>query len=112
MIIPLSKPGIATIGLFTVIGYWNDWFLGLLYIMNPKLVSLQYLLMKMQSNLEFIRQNSTFANSAEGLQYAMNMPTDTGRMAMTVIVMTPLLFAYPFFQKYFVKGLTLGSIKG
>lgn len=112
IVFPLSKPGLATVGLFSVIGYWNDWFLGLLYITKPRLVSIQYMLMKIQNSLEFIKQNSAFANSADGVQLALNTPSESGRMALTVVVMTPILFAYPFFQKYFVKGLTLGSVKG
>lgn len=112
IVVPLSKPGMATIGLFSVIAYWNDWFLGLLYITKPKLVPIQYLLMKMQDSLEFIKQNSAFANSPDGIELALNAPTESGRMALTVLIMTPILFAYPFFQRYFVKGLTLGSVKG
>lgn len=112
IVFPLSKPGLATVGLFVLIGYWNDWFAGLLYIMNPKLVPIQTLLTRIQNSLEFIKQNSELANSAAGVDLAVNAPTESGRMALTVLVMTPILFAYPFFQKYFVKGLTIGSVKG
>jgi len=112
IVIPLAKPGLATIGLFCVVGLWNDWFSGLLYISNPKLVSIQYMLYKIQRSLEFITQNSRYANSAEGLQQIMNMPNESGRMALVVIATTPILFAYPFFQRYFIQGLTIGSVKG
>lgn len=112
IVFPLSKPGLATIGLFCVIGLWNDWFTGLLYITNPRLVSIQYMLYKIQNSIEFIRQNSRYANSPEGLKLLMDMPNESGRMALVVIVITPILFTYPFFQRYFVHGLTIGSIKG
>lgn len=112
IVLPLSKTGLATIGLFMVIGYWNDWFLALLYITKRNLIPLQFMLMKILNNLEFIRQSSKFLNTNYGAEMAKNIPTEGGRMAFTAIVMTPILFAYPFFQKYFISGLTIGSVKG
>lgn len=110
IVVPLSKPGLATIGLFTLIQYWNDWFQGLLYITTPKKTPLQTTLWSLQNSLEFLRSNSSMPAS-EMSELMKNIPTDSTRMAMTVLVITPIIFAYPFFQKYFVKGLTVGGVK-
>lgn len=110
IVLPLSKPGIATIGMFTMIAYWNDWFLGMLYIVDQKKYPVQTLLWSMQNSLEFMKQSS--ANALEYAEMAQNAPTDSGRMALTVLVVLPILLAYPYFQKYFVKGLTVGGVKG
>lgn len=110
IVLPLSKPGIATIGLFTMIAYWNDWFQGMMYIFDQKKYPVQTLLWSMQNSLEFMKSSST--NAMEYMEMARNAPTDSGRMALTVLVVVPILLAYPFFQKYFVKGLTVGGVKG
>ena len=110
IVTPLSKPGLATIGMFTTIAYWNDWFLGMLYIIDQTKYPVQTLLWSMQNSLEFMKQSS--ANALEYAEMAANAPTDSGRMALTVLVVLPILLAYPFFQKYFVKGLTVGGVKG
>ena len=110
IVLPLCKPGLATIGMFTTIAYWNDWFLGMLYIVDQKKYPVQTLLWSMQNSLEFMKQSS--ANALEYAEMAANAPTDSGRMALTVLVVLPILLAYPFFQKYFVKGLTVGGVKG
>ena len=110
IVLPLSKPGLATIGMFTTIAYWNDWFLGMLYIVDQKKYPVQTLLWSMQNSLEFMKQSS--ANALEYAEMAANAPTDSGRMALTVLVVLPIFLAYPFFQKYFVKGLTVGGVKG
>lgn len=110
IVLPLSKPGIATIGLFTVIAYWNDWFLGMLYIFETKKYPIQTLLQSMQNSMEALTQSSN--NALEYAEMAKNAPTDSARMALTVLVVVPVLLAYPFFQKYFVKGLTVGGVKG
>lgn len=110
IVLPLSKPGIATIGLFTMITYWNDWFSGMLYMMDNSKYPVQTLLWSMQNSLEAMRASS--ANALEYAEMAKNAPTESGRMALTVLVILPILLAYPFFQKYFVKGLTIGGVKG
>lgn len=110
VVLPLSKPGMATIGLFTVIAYWNDWFLGMLYIFETKKYPIQTLLQSMQNSLEALTQSSN--NALEYAEMAKNAPTDSGRMALTVLVVLPVMLAYPFFQKYFVSGLTVGGVKG
>lgn len=109
---PLMKAGVATIGLFTCVGFWNNWFTAMLYIDNPKLVPLQTLLQRIQNNIDFIKSNAQFAASVEGTEMLRNMPTESVRMAITVIVTLPILFVYPFFQRYFIQGLTIGSVKG
>ena len=110
VVLPLSKPGLATIGLFTVIAYWNDWFLGMLYMFETKNYPIQTLLQSMQNSMEALSQSS--ANALEYAEMAKNAPTDSGRMVLTVMVVLPVMLAYPFFQKYFVKGLTVGGVKG
>ena len=110
IVLPLSKPGIATIGLFTMITYWNDWFSGMLYMMDNRKYPVQTLLWSMQNSLEALKASS--ANALEYAEMARNAPTESGRMALTVLVILPILLAYPFFQKYFVKGLTIGGVKG
>lgn len=112
IVLPLFKPGLATIGLFSLVGRWNDWFTGMLYIRNPRLVPLQTLLTNIQKDIGFIKQNSSIASTPDGLELLRSLPGENMRMACTVIVITPILFAYPFFQRYFVQGLTVGSIKG
>ncbi|WBY63975.1 carbohydrate ABC transporter permease [Thermocaproicibacter melissae] len=112
IVIPIARPALATIALFSMVGLWNDWFTGLLYINTPSKEPLQVLLQKLQSTLDYLTTNASFASSADGIRMALNMPTDSVRMALTVLIMTPILFAYPFFQKYFVRGITIGSVKG
>ncbi len=112
IVLPLSKAGLATIGLFSLVGRWNDWFTGMLYIENTKLVPLQTLLQRIQKNIDFIKNNSDAASTQSGLELLNAMPPESTRMAITIIATIPILFAYPFFQRYFVKGLTIGSVKG
>ncbi|MCI9221290.1 MAG: carbohydrate ABC transporter permease [Lachnospiraceae bacterium] len=108
---PLFKAGLGTIGLFSFVGRWNDWFTGMLYIDNNKLMPLQTLLTKMQNNVDYLKSNSEVASTPEGLAMLKNLPGTNLRMACTVLAVVPILFAYPFFQRYFVQGLTVGSIK-
>ncbi|SDD03703.1 putative aldouronate transport system permease protein [Paenibacillus sp. UNCCL117] len=109
IVLPLSLPGLATIGLFSAIVYWNDWWLPLMLITNDKLLNVQYLLYKAQSFADFL-------SSASGLNYGsvmqMSPPSLTLRMALAVVGIGPIVLAYPFFQKYFVQGLTIGAVKG
>ncbi|MEK8213895.1 MULTISPECIES: carbohydrate ABC transporter permease [unclassified Paenibacillus] len=108
IVLPISLPGIATIGLFSTLGFWNDWFNALLYIDNPNLIPLQTLLIRIQNNMDFIVQNSSQVVSYD---IAATLPTETVRMAMVVLATLPIALAYPFFQKYFIQGLTIGSVK-
>ncbi|CAJ1183425.1 sugar ABC transporter permease [Companilactobacillus paralimentarius DSM 13238 = JCM 10415] len=109
IVIPLAVPGIATISLFAALGYWNDWFNALLYIQSDNLVPLQYLLMKIQSNIEMLSQNASSGTQFGGS--LMAIPKEATRMAMVVIATLPIACSYPFFQKYFVRGLTIGGVK-
>ncbi|OCT15714.1 sugar ABC transporter permease [Paenibacillus pectinilyticus] len=108
IVLPLSLPILATIGLMLGISYWNDWFNGLIYVTDSKLFSIQNMLNRMLSDLQFLQQSSM--NNAS--QAATNVPTDSVRLAIAVIGIIPIFCAYPFFQKFFVKGLTLGAVKG
>ena len=108
-VLPLSKPAIATVALLTFLVKWNVWETSMLYITNSKLYSLQYLLQSIMSNIEML-QNSTL--DASMMLTTKDIPTETVRMAMAMIVAGPALVVFPFFQKYFVKGLTVGSVKG
>lgn len=111
IVLPISLPGLATIGLFCTLGYWNDWFNALLYIENPSFTPLQYMLMKIENSIEFISQNSGKINTAQSVEILANLPKETSKMAMVVLATGPIVLAYPFFQKYFVSGLTVGAIK-
>lgn len=108
IILPISKPALATVGLFTAFAYWNDWYHCFLYINHNELTSLQYYLYRVMSEASFMATN-TMANS---MLSGQSIPTTTVRMAMCVLAAGPMLIIFPFFQKYFVKGLTVGAVKG
>lgn len=112
IVLPLSKAGLATIALFVLVGKWNDWFTGMLYIDNPKLVPVQTMLTRIQQKIDFIKNNSDMASTPDGQRMLMSMPTEQTRMAILVLSTLPIIFAYPFFQRYFIQGLTIGSVKG
>ncbi|NJD03752.1 MAG: carbohydrate ABC transporter permease [Ruminiclostridium sp.] len=109
IIAPLSKPVIATIGLFCLLGKWNEWYMTLLYIRNEKLFTLQYLLQRVLNEVQFLKEYASQMNI-----YTANMkpPTLSMRYALTVVAAGPMLIIFPFFQKYFTKGLTIGAVKG
>lgn len=110
VVLPISTPVLATIGLFLTFGYWNDWFQSSLYISNAKLVSLQALLNNMMRSLDYIANNPSAGLSLQ--QYRNQMPSESVRMAIAVVIVIPIACAYPFFQKYFISGLTIGAVKG
>jgi|SRR5690625_3184904 len=105
MVLPLSLPIMATIGLLQVIIYWNDWFNGLIYLTDPKLFSIQNLLNRMISDIQFLSSNNV------GPTAFAQMPSTAVRMAIAAIAVVPIIVAYPFFQKYLVKGIALGGVK-
>ncbi len=109
IVLRLSTPVLATIGLFYTLNYWNDWFNSMVYINNSKIYSLQYLLNRILLNIQFLVQNTRNNHASEQIAA---MPTETVRMAMAIIGIGPIVLAYPFFQKYFIKGLTVGAVKG
>jgi multiple sugar transport system permease protein/putative aldouronate transport system permease protein len=108
IILPISLPSMATIGLFYALAYWNEWFRVLLYIDDSKLFSLQYLIMAILRSASFV---SDIAQEGGITDYSF-LPTYSVRMATLVVAIGPIVFVYPFIQKYFVKGLTVGGIKG
>ena len=110
IVLPISLPGIATIALFLTLGYWNDWFNAMLYIDDNSLMPLQYLLIRIESSMEFLSNNAALMG-ANAIEASANMPKDTAKMAIVVITTLPIIFAYPFFQRYFVNGLTIGAVK-
>ena len=110
IIAPIAKPGIATIALLNALSYWNEWYLSLLYITSAKYVPLQYLLMQLQRNVDFIVANSAMMG-AEAANASRNLPSASLRMALCVFIVIPIAFAYPFFQRYIIAGLTIGSVK-
>ncbi len=109
IVLPCSLPGVATITLFYALGYWNDWYTGMIYIDGNDLVCLQLLLQRIIKDIDFL-------NSAEAMSTGMNtgkeLPTVSARMAMCILAAGPMLLIFPFFQKYFRTGITIGSVKG
>lgn len=112
IVLPISLPGLATIALFSSLNYWNDWFQSLLYITDPSLTTLQYLLIKIENNMEFMINNAMYMGSGQSSAISQTIPRTTTRMAMVVLCTGPIILVYPFFQKFFIKGLTVGSVKG
>lgn len=108
LILPLSKPALATVALFAALGYWNDWFGALLYISDPHLYPLQYLLYQIQGSLDYLTSATNIAST--GIQ--VQVPAETVRMAMVVITTGPIVLAFLPLQKYFVRGIMLGGLKG
>ncbi len=112
IVIPIVKPGIATVALLNALAYWNDWFLALLYIRTEtQLIPLQYLLMQIQRSAEFLAANSHMMGT-EASRAIAQLPSQSLRMALVVLIVVPIACAYPFFQRYVVAGLTIGSVKG
>ena len=111
IVLPISKPVLATIGLFLAFGYWNDWFQAQLYITSDSLRSLQSMLNQIQNNVAFLTKNPT-AMLTSSAELKKNMPQESVRMAIAFVVAVPIACVYPFFQKYFISGLTVGAVKG
>ena len=109
IVLPLSLPVLATVGLFQGLAYWNDWFNGLIYLTDSRLYSLQNLLNRIIMDLQFITDSQDVAG---GPDFTATIPMESVRMAIAVIGVVPIMIVYPFFQKFFVKGLTLGAVKG
>lgn len=111
IVLPISKPVLATIGLFLAFGYWNDWFQAQLYISSDELRSLQSMLNQIQNNVAYLTKNPT-AMLTSSSDLKKNMPQESVRMAIAFVVAVPIACVYPFFQKYFISGLTVGAVKG
>lgn len=110
IVLPISLPGIATIALFLSLGYWNDWYNAMLFIDKNSLIPLQYLLMRIENSMEFLANNASKLGVTQ-IEAAAALPKETAKMAMVTLATAPIIFAYPFFQKYFVNGLTIGAVK-
>ena len=110
IVLPISLPAVATIGLFYTFAYWNDWLMAKYYLNSTMqdLFPLQYVLISLESSIEFLSRNSQFMAPGE----ASKVPAETVRMAMVMIAVVPIACSYPFFQKYFISGLTIGAVKG
>ena len=105
VILPLAKTGLATIGLFIALDYWNDWYNTMLYISDSSKFTLQYLLYNMLSSAEAMASVTSSVGTGA-------LPTQTMKLAMAIVAAGPVIFVYPFVQKYFVKGITVGAVKG
>jgi putative aldouronate transport system permease protein len=112
IIVPLSKPVIATIALFSLLGRWNEWQATLLYIRDERLYTLQFLLQRILREAEFTKNFISQLPGTMAASLGKNMPTLSMRYAMTVVAAGPMLVVFPFFQRYFTQGLTIGAVKG
>ena len=105
--LPLSKPALATVGLFIALRYWNDWYNAMLFLSNTKMYPLQFYLYSMLTSMQFA------ANAASGAGIVVKVyPSEAFKLAMTVVATGPIILVYPFVQKYFIRGLTIGAVKG
>jgi putative aldouronate transport system permease protein len=109
IVLPLSAPGLATVALFSAIGIWNNFFNALLLVDDARYYSLQFTIYTTLNNIRFLLEN---ADKMQGLVNLSDLPSQTFRMAMAVVTVGPIILAYPFFQRFFIKGLTIGAIKG
>lgn len=107
LIAPLTKPLLATLGLFTALGYWNDWYNCMLFIKNRNMYTLQYYLQDILNSADALKRVA----EKSGME-VKTLPMESMKMAMTMVATGPIIFLYPLLQKYFVKGLTIGAVKG
>lgn len=113
IVLPLSKPVLATVSLLILLAKWNDWNTSLIYIMDAKKYSLQFLLQKILREAEFLKNMADSPNAAMLLdQMQQDAPVESMRFAMAILAAGPMMIIFPFFQKYFTKGLTIGAVKG
>lgn len=112
VVMPLIKPALATVGLFIALAYWNDWYNAMLYIRDDTMYPLQYFLYQQVNSIEAYKK--MLANNAVSgdVVSAMSLPTQTLKLALTIVVTGPIVLAFPFVQKYFVQGITIGAVKG
>jgi putative aldouronate transport system permease protein len=106
IVMPLLTPAIATIGLFIALGYWNDWYNAMLFLSTESKFPLQYMLYRILTQA----QNMNLVMKASNVK--INVPKETIKLSLTIVTIGPIVLAYPFVQKYFVTGLTIGAVKG
>lgn len=112
VVMPLVKPALATVGLFIALAYWNDWYNAMLYIKSETKYPLQYFLYQQVNNIEAYKKLIA-SNAVSGdVVSALSLPTQTLKLALTIVVTGPIVLAFPFVQKYFVQGITIGAVKG
>lgn len=107
LVMPIATPALATVGLFLALGYWNDWFLASIFMETDRLFSLQFYLYNILSRADFMRSGLT-----QTITVTVDLPRESVKLATAVIVTGPVIFFYPFVQKYFVQGLVIGAVKG
>ncbi len=109
IVMPLAVPGLATVALFSAIGIWNNFFNCMLLNDTAQYYNLQYMIYQTMNNMRFLKENAAQMGANVNLG---ELPSETYRMAMAVVTVGPIIMAYPFFQRYFIKGLTIGAVKG
>jgi putative aldouronate transport system permease protein len=112
IMMPMLKPALATVGLFIALAYWNDWYSAMLFISRESMHPLQYFLYNKVNNIEAYKRILESGAASSSMAAAINMPTQTLKMALTVVVTGPIILLYPFVQKYYVRGITIGGVKG
>ncbi len=110
IVLYLALPGVATIALFNTLVFWNDWWLPLMLVTDPAWYNLQYLMYRIQIDIQYLTQMASNLSGVSG-DILQRLPSKTAQMAMCVMTIGPIVLAYPFFQRFFVKGITIGSIK-
>ena len=112
VVLPLIKPALATVGLFIALAYWNDWYNAMLYIKSEERYPLQYFLYQQVNNIESYKKLISSNAVSSAVVSSLSLPTQTLKMALTIVVTGPIILAFPFVQKYFVQGITIGAVKG
>lgn len=111
IVMPIMVPVMASIGFMSAVAHWNEWQTAFLYLDDPDMATLQLVLIRIEKDIDFLRKNSGML-SPEELMELRDAPTESARMAILFFAIAPIMVAYPFFQKYFIKGITVGSVKG
>ncbi len=111
IVMPIMVPVMASIGFMSAVSHWNEWQTAYLYLDNPNLSTLQLVLIKIEKDIDFLRKNMGTL-TAEDVLALKDIPSESARMAILFFSIAPIMVAYPFFQKYFIKGITVGSVKG
>ena len=112
VVLPLIKPALATVGLFIALAYWNDWYNAMLYIKSEERYPLQYFLYQQVNNIESYKKLISSNAVSSAVVSSLSLPTQTLKMALTIVVTGPIILAFPIVQKYFVQGITIGAVKG